>query len=173
MNGLLVTANRQPELAGVFSTYALAAMERISKATLPPGYSYEWTGTALQEKTAGGHAATVLGLAVLFADQFLVALYKSWNIPIPALLSVSVGILGAVIAIFVAGLSFDVYAQIGLVVLVALAAKEIIGKRVDQRAAITNHRKQHNACNSARPSRFRRAAHTPAVLYAYSVLIRD
>ena len=65
----------------------------------------------------------VLGLAFLFAYLFLVALYESWNIPVPALLSVSVGIFGALVAIAIAGYSFDVYAQIGLVALIALAAK--------------------------------------------------
>jgi hydrophobic/amphiphilic exporter-1 (mainly G- bacteria), HAE1 family len=102
---------------------ALAAMERLSASTLPAGYGFEWTGTALQEKEAAGQTTVVLGLAVLFAYLFLVALYESWNIPIPVLLSVAVAVLGAIVAVLVTGLSFDVYAQIGLVVLIAVAAK--------------------------------------------------
>jgi multidrug efflux pump subunit AcrB len=107
---------------GYSSGEALAAMERIS-AGLPVGYGFEWTGTALQEKEAAGQTTIVLGLAVLFAYLFLVALYESWTIPVPVLLSVIVGVLGALVAIWFMGLSFDVYARIGLVVLIALAAK--------------------------------------------------
>jgi hydrophobe/amphiphile efflux-1 (HAE1) family protein len=109
--------------AGVSSGESLAAMEAVSAKTLPDGYTFEWTGTALQEKQAAGQTAMILGLAVLFAYLFLVALYESWTIPVPVLLSVSVGIAGAMLALWIAGLDNNVYAQIGIVVLIALAAK--------------------------------------------------
>ena len=98
-------------------------MERISTSSLPAGYGYEWTGTALQEREAAGKTPIILGLAILFAFLFLVGLYESWNIPIPVLLSVTVGLLGALLALFLTGLSNDIYAQIGIVVLIALASK--------------------------------------------------
>jgi hydrophobic/amphiphilic exporter-1 (mainly G- bacteria), HAE1 family len=111
---------------GRSSGEALAAMERASQKVLPPGYAFEWTGTALQEQQAAGQTIYILGIAVVFAYLFLVALYESLSMPLAVLFSIAIGLLGAMVALRLSGLSNDLFAQIGVVVLVALASKNAI-----------------------------------------------
>ncbi|WP_068311633.1 efflux RND transporter permease subunit [Polycladidibacter hongkongensis] len=112
--------------AGAGLGEAMTTMAAVSKDTLPEGYAFEWTGLALEQQEAAGQTTIVLSLAFLFAYLFLVALYESWNTPIPVLLSVAPAIAGALAAIWLLGLAFDVYAQIALVILIALAGKNAI-----------------------------------------------
>jgi hydrophobe/amphiphile efflux-1 (HAE1) family protein len=108
---------------GISSGQALKAMEDVAARTLPAGFAGQWTDTAFQEKRAEGKTAMILGFAVLFAYLFLVGLYESWTIPVPVLLSVSIGILGSFAAIVIGRLTLDLYGQIGMIVLIGLAAK--------------------------------------------------
>jgi multidrug efflux pump len=108
---------------GVSSGQALKAMEAVAAKTLPAGFAGEWTDTSFQEKRAEGKTGMILGFALLFAYLFLVGLYESWTIPMPALLSVSVAVLGSFVAMTLGKLTLDLYAQIGMVVLIGLAAK--------------------------------------------------
>ena len=121
-NKRAVTVQGSPA-QGISSGQALNAMEAVASQTLPQGFSGDWTDTAFQEKRAEGKTAMILGFAVLFAYLFLVGLYESWTIPVPVLLSVIVGILGSFTAIVVGHLTLDLYGQIGMVVLIGLAAK--------------------------------------------------
>ena len=111
---------------GVSSGEALDAVERVAARTLPAGYAFEWSGMSYQERRIGGEAAMLLGLALLFSYLFLVGLYESWTIPLPVLFSVAVAVLGALAGLWFLDMPLSIYAQIGLVLLVALAAKNAI-----------------------------------------------
>ncbi len=118
-----ITANAAP---GASSGQVIAAMEELAKEHLPEGYGYEWTGTALQEKQAGGQQGMILALALLFVFLVLAALYESWAVPFAVLFGLPIGVFGAFLGAYLRNLTNDVYVQIGLVMLIGLAAKNAI-----------------------------------------------
>jgi multidrug efflux pump subunit AcrB len=111
---------------GVSSGQALAAMEGMAAQALPPGFSYEWTGLALQEKTSSGGTTLVFLMAVIFVFLVLAAQYEAFTLPTAVVLIVPMCVLAAMIGIGIRGLDNNILVQIGLVVLIALAAKNAI-----------------------------------------------
>ncbi|MCZ6596346.1 MAG: efflux RND transporter permease subunit, partial [Planctomycetota bacterium] len=112
--------------AGYSSGQAIAAMEEVAQETLTSGYGFEWTGTAYQEKAAGGQQAMVFLLGFLLVFLFLAANYESWVIPLAVLLGLPVAVFGAFFGAWARGYINDVYVQIGLVLLIGLGAKTAI-----------------------------------------------
>jgi HAE1 family hydrophobic/amphiphilic exporter-1 len=111
---------------GYSSGQAMEAMKELAKTHLPPGYTFEWSTMSLQEQTASGTVGYLFALALVFAYLFLVAQYESWNLPLSIILSVIVAACGALVGLLITGLPMSIYAQIGMVLLVGLAAKNAI-----------------------------------------------
>jgi hydrophobe/amphiphile efflux-1 (HAE1) family protein len=124
---LYPAAEVQVALARGFSSgQGIAAMEKLAERVLPSGFGLEWTEIALQEKLAGDTAAIAFGLAVVFVFLLLAALYESWLLPLAVILIVPMCILAAMIGVNARGLDRNILVEIGLVVLVGLAAKNAI-----------------------------------------------
>ncbi|MFW5500011.1 MULTISPECIES: efflux RND transporter permease subunit [unclassified Maridesulfovibrio] len=118
-----ITAANAP---GYSTGQAMAVMEKVARDTLPRGYGFDWTNIAYQEKKSGGEVVVIFALAVLMVFLVLAAQYESWIIPLAIVFAVPLGVFGAISGQFLRGLDNNVYAQIGLIMLVGLAAKNAI-----------------------------------------------
>jgi hydrophobe/amphiphile efflux-1 (HAE1) family protein len=124
-NGLSSMNIQGSPAPGKSSGQALAAMEKIA-AQLPPGVGFEWTGLSAQERESGNQAPALYAISILVVFLLLAALYESWSIPLAVIMVVPLGIVGALLATFVRGLSNDIYFQVGLLTTMGLASKNAI-----------------------------------------------
>jgi hydrophobe/amphiphile efflux-1 (HAE1) family protein len=111
---------------GVSSGQAIAEVERIARETLPPDFSHDWGGASYQEKRASGASGLALALGALMVFLILAAQYEKWSLPLSVMLALPFGTFGALAAVWLRGMTNDIYFQIGLVTLLGLAAKNAI-----------------------------------------------
>lgn len=112
--------------SGVSSGQAMNTMAEIADKNLPKDMGYAWSGSSLQEHESSGQIGPILAMSLVFIYLFLVGLYESWMLPVAVMLISPVALIGALFFQYVAGYSLDIYAQIGLVMLIGLSTKQAI-----------------------------------------------
>jgi multidrug efflux pump subunit AcrB len=134
-NSATITANTAP---GYSSSQVMDEVAQLFKAQLGDEFGYEWTGVAYQENSAGKNTAVIFGLAILVAFLVLAAQYESWTSPVAAITGVPIALLGAIAGCWIAGIPVSIYTEIGIILLIALSAKNgilIVEFARDYRAA--------------------------------------
>jgi multidrug efflux pump len=124
-NGLPAVELQGAAAAGVSSGVAMDEIDKIVEK-LPPGYRHEWTGLSAQERISGNQAASLYAISILVVFLALAALYESWSIPFAVMLTVPVGVFGALAAAYYLGQTNDIYFKVGLLTTIGLAAKNAI-----------------------------------------------
>ena len=139
----------------ISSGEGISEMEKISQKELPQDMSYEWSGTAYQEKKSTGQTAPIIIMSLIFVYLFLVGLYESWFLPVAVLLIVPFAIFGALFFQYIFGMSLDIYSSVGLVMLIGLSAKQAILIIEFAKDAHKNGLSIENSAISAAELRFR------------------
>ena len=138
---------------GVSSGQAIAAVERVARETLPPEFSFDWGGASFQEKRSSGTSGLAIGMAVVMVFLILAAQYEKWSLPLSVLLALPFGTFGALAAVWLRGMTNDVYFQIGLVTLLGLAAKNAI--LIVEYAVLKHHEGLSTAAAAVEAARLR------------------
>jgi HAE1 family hydrophobic/amphiphilic exporter-1 len=153
---------------GYSSGQVMAALEQVFKETMPPGMGYDYQGMSFQEQKAaeGVKPAVIFGLSLLFVFLILAAQYESWTLPFSVLLSTPIAVLGAYLALSLRSLENDVYAQIGLVMLIGLSAKNAILIVEFARAEYASGKSIYDSALAAARLRFR-----PIIMTAFAFIL--